>query len=92
MEAHADTLPDVGVTLEFHSHDLDDRLAGDVVLGGAEPPADDHCLTARERQADAGHDSFVVVADLGLEVRVDAGERELLSEPGRVRIDDLSEQ
>ena len=91
-EARPDAIPDLGVTLERHSHDLGDRLAGDVVLGGAEPPADDHRVAAREREAKARHDAFVVVADLGLEVRVDAGERELLAEPGRVRIDDLTEQ
>ena len=91
-EARPDALPDLWVALELHSHDLGDRLAGDVVLGGAEPPADDHRVAAREREAQTRHDAFVVVADLGLEMRVDAGERELLAEPGRVRIDDLAEQ
>ena len=92
LEAGADALPDLGVAQELHPHDLGDRLAGDVVLGGAEPPADDHRVAAREREAEARHDAFVVVADLGLEVRVDAREREPLAEPGRVRIDDLTEQ
>ena len=33
-----------------------------------------------------------IVADLGLEVRIDAGQRQLLADPGRIAVDDLAEQ
>ena len=82
LEARADAISDLVAAHERNAHDFGDRLAGDVVLGGSEAAADDHRVAAREREAQARHDALVVVADLGLEVRVDAGERELLAEPG----------
>ena len=77
---------------ERHAHDLGDRLARDVVLRRAEPAA---TITASLRsRADLQRldDAVEVVADLGLEVRVDAGQRELLADPRRVGVDDLAEQ
>ena len=59
---------------------------------GPRPP---HRMTASLRSSARridGDDAPEVVPDLGLEVRVDAGERQLLADPGRVAVDDLAEQ
>src|SRR5204863_5644580 len=74
------------------AHDAGDHVAGDVVLGGAQPAAADHGVAALQRLADAGLDAREVVADLDLEVGVDAGQRQLLADPGRVAVDDDAEQ
>src|SRR5439155_16866775 len=66
--------------------------SGDVVLGGSETAAHDHRIAAGQGELERAHDPVQVVADLGLEERVDPGEGELLADPGRVRIDDLAEQ
>ena len=42
--------------------------------------------------AQRGDDAAEVVADLDLEQRVDAAERQLLADPRRVGVDDLAEQ
>ena len=77
---------------EADPHGLGDGVAGDVVLGGAEPAAQDDRIGPPEGEAKGAHHALVVVPHLGLEVAVDAGERELPAHPRRVRIHDLSEQ
>ena len=59
---------------------------------GPSPP---HTITASasvERAAQRRDDAGEVVAHLDLEMRVDAGQRELLADPRRVGVDDLPEQ
>ena len=75
-----------------HAHDVGDDVARDVVLRRAEPAADDHRVAALDRLRDDRFDAVPVVADLRLEVGVDAHERELLTDPRRVGVDDLPEQ
>ncbi len=87
-----DALRDVVVALELDAHHLGDALARDVVVRRPEPAAHDHRVTAIEREAQHGDDARPVVTDLRLEVRVDARERELLADPRRVGVDDLTEQ
>ena len=59
---------------------------------GPSPP---HTITASARSTrlvDDRHHPVEVVADLGLAERVDAGQRQLLADPGGVGVDDLPEQ
>ena len=91
-EQRADLLGHLGAADQRNAHDLGDRLARDVVLGRPEPAAQDHRIAALERETDRGDDPPEIVADLGLEVRIDAGERQLLADPGRIAVDDLAEQ
>jgi hypothetical protein len=87
-----DALGRVVVADERNAHDRGDGIAGDVVLRRAQATAHDHRVGPRERQLEGGHDPLEVVAH-HLPVRaVDAGERELLTQPGRVGVDDLAEQ
>ena len=76
-----DALGDVVVALELDAHDLGDALAGDVVVRRTEAAAHDHRVAAIERKAEHRHDASAVVTDLGLEMRVDAREGELLADP-----------
>ena len=92
VEHPRDHLDDRLVAHEPHVHDLGDRLACDIVLGRAEAAAHDDGVTARQRGANGEHDALVVVADLGLEERVDARQRETLADPRRVGVDDLAEE
>ena len=62
----------VVVGAELDAHDLGDALAGDVVVRRTEAAAHDHRVAALESEAERRHDAGQVVADLGLEVRVDA--------------------
>ena len=73
-EQGADALGDLGVADQAHAHHRGNRLARDVVLGRAQAAAQDHRVGALERQADAVDDPLQVVADLGLEMRIDAGQ------------------
>ena len=59
---------------------------------GPEPAAADHGVAAIERDADRLDDPVDVVADLRLEVGVDACESQLLTDPRRVGVDDLAQQ
>ena len=89
----ADVLGQLLVGLERHAHHLGDGLAGDVVLGGPSPPQhDDGVGCARAPARRRRHDAVEVVADLGLEERVDPGQGQLLADPRRVGVDDLPEQ
>ena len=92
LEHVADLGGDRLVPPHLHAHDAGDDVAGDVVLGRAEAAAADHGIAALQRLADAALDAAEVVADLDLEMRVDAGQRELLADPGRVAVDDDAEQ
>ena len=59
---------------------------------GPSPP---HTITRvgpAERLAHGADDPVVVVADLRLEDVLDAAQRQLLADPGRVGVDDLPEQ
>ena len=74
------------------AHDGGDRLAGEVVVGGAEAAAHDDRVGLVEESAELVDDAADVVADLHLHEGVDAVRGELLTHPGRVRVDDLPEQ
>jgi hypothetical protein len=91
-EQGADPLGDLGPAHQRHAHDLGDCFARDVVLGRSESAAQDHRIAALECLADAGDDAPEVVADFGLEMRIDAGQGQLAADPGGVGIDDLAEQ
>ena len=80
------------VQLERDAQHLGDGLPGDVVLGRPEPAAADHRVAAGQGLPDGRDDAAVVVADLDLEVGVDAGQGQLLADPGRVGVDDLAEE
>ena len=84
--------PNLRVAHQTHAHDLGDRLPGDVVLGRPESAAEDHGVAAIESQPDTGDHALEVVADLGLEVGVDTGQRQVLTHPGGVRVHNLTEQ
>ena len=88
----ADLVGDRLVAPHLDAHDAGDDVAGDVVLGGAQPAAADDGVAALQALADAGLDAREVVADLDLEVGVDAGQRQLLPDPRRVAVDDDAEQ
>jgi hypothetical protein len=75
-----------------HAHDPGDRFPRDVVLGRAEPAAEDQGIAPGETMADRLDDPLKIVADFGLEVGVDPGQRQLLAHPGGVGVDDLAEQ
>ncbi len=85
-------LDDLGAPDQRRTHHFGDRLARDVVLGRAEATAEDRGIAPLECQPDAGDDPPEIVADLGLEMRIDPGQSQLLADPGRVAIDDLAEQ
>ena len=87
-----DLLDERLVADERDAHDVGDDVTGDVVLGGAEASAHDHGIAAIECLRDDRLDAIGVVAHLGLEVRVDADERQLLPDVGRIGVDDLAEQ
>ena len=57
---------------QLRPHDLGDGFAGDVVLGGAQPPAADHGVGAGECQAEAFDHARLVVAHFCLVVRINA--------------------
>ena len=77
---------------ERHAHQLGDRVAREVVLGRADPAADEHRVGARQQVAQRLDDARLVVADHPVLVGVDARRGELLADPGAVRVDDLAEQ
>ena len=91
-EEGPDRLDHLLVPPKRHVHHLGDRLACDVVLGRPEAAAHDDGVAASQRRAQGEHDALPVVADLGLEVRVDADHRQVLTDPRRVRVDDLAEE
>ena len=69
-----------------------DRVAGDVVLRGAETARDQHDVGARRGKAERFDDPLEVVAD-GLVMRdVHADRGQLFGHPLRVRVGDLPEQ
>ena len=80
------------VEVERYAEHLGDGLAGDVVLGRPQPAAADDGVASGQGLADGGDDPGLVVADLDLEVGVDAGQGQLLADPGRVGVDHLAEQ
>jgi hypothetical protein len=91
-EEHADALRHLFVEPEAGAHRLGDRLARDVVVCRPEPAADDDRAGAAQRQPQRVDDAGLVVSDLRLVVRGDAGGGELFPDPRRVRVDDLAEQ
>ena len=90
LEQIPDMLRDRVAPDQRHPHHFRDGLAGDVVLCGAEPAAANDGVRARERETQAFHHTRLVVADLGLVVGVDAGQSELLADPGGIGVDDLA--
>jgi len=92
LEHGADALDDRRVAHQRDTHDVGQHFAGDVVLGGAEPAAADHRVGPFQRLDDRLAHAAEVVADLDLEMRVDAAQGELLADPCRIGVDDLAEQ
>ena len=92
FEHLADLDGDLLVAAHLDAHDLGDHIARDVVLRGAETATADHRVRALQRLPNARFHAGEVVADLDLEVRVDAGQCQLLTDPGRIAIDDDAEQ
>ena len=91
FEHVADRLDDFLVAHQLHAHDMGDHLARDVVLGRPQPAATDHRVGAIEAKTDRRLHTLEIVADLDLEVRVYAGKRQLLADPGRIGIDNLAQ-
>ncbi len=87
-----DRLRELVVTHQRDTHELCDRIAGQVVLGRAETAADEHGVGPLELIAQRGDDAGLVVADRAMLERVDARRRELFPDPRTVRVDDLTEQ
>src|SRR5262249_57173396 len=80
------------VDLHLLADQLGDRLAGRVVLGRADPAGHDDEVGALPGSLEQADDAALVVADLRDVVDVDPERRELLRQPGRVRVDDVPEQ
>ena len=91
-EHRRDHLHEVVAPAQLDAHELRDRVAGEVVLGRAEPAAHDHRVGPLEQVAQRRDDPRLVVADRAVLVGVDPRRRELLADPRTVRIDDLAEQ
>ena len=87
-----DVLGELHAPHQRHAHQLGDRVARQIVLGRAEPAADEHRVAALEQVAERLDDARLVVADHAVLVGVDARRRELLADPGAVGVDDLAEQ
>ena len=90
-EQGCDVLDELGAAFEGGAHHLGDRLAGDVVGGGPEAAAHDDRVGAAEQLTERGDHSGEVVADFAVLEGVDPRARELLADPGAVRVDDLAE-
>ncbi len=75
-----------------YAHDLGDCRARDVVLRRSQSAAADHRVAALERLTQGRNDAPMVVSDLGLVERINSSLGQLFTNPGRVRIDDLTEQ
>ena len=80
------------VAHEPDTHHLRDRVAGQVVLGRAEAAAHEHRVGPVEQVAQSRDDPSLVVADHPVLEGVDPRRRQLLADPGAVRVDDLAEQ
>ena len=88
----ADDLGHAVVVMQRHTHHAGDRVAGEVVVGGAEPAADDHRVGIDEHPGEHSLNASEVVADLHLQQRVDPRRGELFADPLAVRVGDLAEQ
>ena len=77
---------------KFDAHYLSNHIASDVILRRAEATADDHGIAAIECNLQSIADSIPVVAHLHLQEAINACERELFTDPRRIRVDDLAEQ
>jgi len=60
-------------------------------LGRPQSAADNHCVTSSERGSKGEDDAFVVIADVLMKMRRDAIGGELLTDPLRVGIWNLTE-
>ena len=77
----ADLLDERFIALQRHAHEIGNDVARDVVLRRPEPTADDDRIAAIERRLQRRFDALPVVAHLHLEVRVDAHQCQLLTDP-----------
>ena len=77
---------------QFHPHHRGDRLAGYVVLGGPQTTANDYCVAATKGLLKYRDHAIQIVADFCLVMAVDAHQRQLLTNPRRVGVDDLTQQ
>ena len=80
-EEAPDPLDEVVVAHQWHAHDLCESDPGDVVLGGSESPTDDHRVRTRQSDAKCGHDTFMVVAHVLVEVGGDPVSGEAFAQP-----------
>ena len=78
--------------LHRHSGGVTHRLAGEVVLGGADAPGDDQSVRACRNLTDGGGDAIEVVPHHGLAVVIQPGLGEALADVGGVAVHDLAEQ
>jgi hypothetical protein len=92
LEELPDPFGDRLIASHLDAHDAGDHVAGDVILGRPQSTAADNRVAALQRLPDGGLDAGEVVADLDLEIRVDAGECQLFPDPSRVTVDDDAEQ
>ena len=82
----------VGVDEHLLAEHLRDRLAGEVVLGGAEAAGHDDDVGALERALDGVGEAVEVIADGGLVVEVEADGGQAGGDPLGVGVDDFAEE
>ena len=87
-----DALDHGGVLVERLLDEDTERFPREVVLGGAQPAAHDHCVGAVQCAAQRVDEAIEVVAHLGLKERIEPDEGQLLADPAGVSIDDLTQQ
>ncbi len=92
LEEAGDDVHDGLVADELDPHHVGNGLAGDVILRGPEPAADDDAVAAGQRGAEGQRDPLVVVAHRLMEMRGHAGRGQPVAQPRRVGVGNLSEQ
>lgn len=80
------------VLVELLPGELGERLTGEIILGRAQTAAHDHRIRPLQRPAERVDDATEVVTNLGLEMRVEPDQRQLLANPAGVGVDDLSQE
>jgi len=73
FEHGPDVFADFRVSDERNAHDLSDGLSGDIVLGRPQTTTHDDGIASSERNANAFDHAALIVADLGLKMRIDSG-------------------
>jgi hypothetical protein len=91
-EHRRDVFGEIHAPHERHAHQCGDRIARQIVLRRAQTAAHEHRVRSRQQVAQRVDNTCLVVADRAMLVRVDARQRELLTDPGTIRVDDLPEK